>query len=94
MESRMPNQDHNNELSRLNRISGQVDGIKKMIKERRSSSEIITQLRAVASATKSLESILLQTHLEACIEEASQSDDARKQQEKIDECIKIFKTDD
>lgn len=80
--------DHSDEMSRLNRISGQVEGVKKMIEEQRYCPDIITQLRAIQSATKSIEANILRRHLEACVKDAFANDDS---EEKIDELIKLFK---
>ncbi|HIN26295.1 MAG TPA: transcriptional regulator [Candidatus Marinimicrobia bacterium] len=78
-------------LSRLNRIAGQIDGVKKMMEERRYCPDIITQLRAISSTTKSLEASLLETHLEACVAGAFKSNNTKDQKEKIAELIKLFK---
>ena len=54
-------------IPRLNKVVGQLNGIKKMIEDRRYCPEIITQLKAVSSACQSLEIIMLQKHLESCV---------------------------
>ena len=54
---------HKENLSRLNRIAGQIEGIKKMIEDGRDCPDIISQLRAVRSAVKSVESNILEKHL-------------------------------
>ena len=46
---------HSAELSKLNRIAGQIEGIKKMITDHRDCTEVLTQLRAVRSALKTVE---------------------------------------
>ena len=46
---------HSENLPRLNRISGQIDGIKKMIEEERYCLDIVNQIKAVRSALKSVE---------------------------------------
>ncbi len=83
--------DHTKEIVRLNRISGQLEGVKKMIEEHRYCPDIITQLRAISSATKSLEARLLETHLGACVASAFQSKDMDEQSQKITELITLFK---
>jgi len=85
------NPDHSKEVSRLNRISGQIDGVKKMIEERRYCPDIITQLRAISSATKAVEASLLETHLGACVTETFKAKNKKDQQQKIEELIKLFK---
>ncbi len=83
--------DHKKELSRLNRISGQIEGVKKMIDERRYCPDIIAQLRAIASATKSLEASLLETHLDSCVRDAFDSGNSEIRKQKISELVKLFK---
>ena len=62
-----------------------------MMEERRYCPDIITQLRAISSATKSLEASLLEMHLETCVAGAFKSNNTKVQKEKIAELIKLFK---
>ena len=82
---------HEDEYTRLNRLAGQVDGIKRMIEERRYCPDIITQLRSVQSAAKAIEANILRRHLDACIREAFAGTDEADQQSKIDEVITLFR---
>ena len=86
-----PPPDHTGEISRLNRISGQINGVKKMIEERRYCPDIITQLKAISSATKSLEARLLEAHLESCVVGTFKSKNTEEQKQKIEELVKLFK---
>ena len=85
------NPDHSREISRLNRISGQLEGVKKMIEQRRYCPDIITQLKAISSATKSLEASLLEIHLASCVTDAFKTKNAEDQKQKISELITLFK---
>lgn len=80
--------DHSEETKRLNRASGQLEGIKKMIEERRYCPDIMTQLQAVQSALKSVEANILKRHFESCVKDAFQEGNA---DEKVEELIKLFK---
>jgi DNA-binding FrmR family transcriptional regulator len=84
------NPDHSPELHRLSRIQGQLEGIKKMISERRYCPDIITQTSAVRSAITSLEAAILEKHLSACVKEAFKASD-RESDTKIQELLEIFK---
>lgn len=53
--------------SRLNRIEGQVRGIKGMVEKDVYCDDIITQLSAIQSALNSVAKVLLQGHLKGCI---------------------------
>jgi DNA-binding FrmR family transcriptional regulator len=83
--------DHSAETPRLNRVSGQVEGIKKMIAERRYCPEILTQLRAARSALKTIEANILDAHLQSCIADAMTGVDKNQVTEKIEELKNIFK---
>ena len=73
--------------NRLNRIEGQIRGIKKMIEEDRYCNDVLIQLAAVESSVKSLSNQVLETHLLTCI-----SNDIEKENlEVIDELISLFK---
>ena len=88
-ESNHPN--YEKHIPRINKVIGQLNGIQKMIEERRYCPEIITQLKAVSSACQSLEIIMLQKHLESCVMEAFYSKDKNAQAEKIEELTKLYK---
>lgn len=53
--------------SRINRISGQVNGISKMIDDDRYCVDILNQISAVRSALDALGVELLSHHLECCV---------------------------
>lgn len=80
--------DHSENISRLNRIGGQVEGIKRMIEEKRYCTDILMQLRAVRSALKSVESNILQKHLQHCVAQSFNSDENKEQ--KIKELKMLF----
>lgn len=82
--------DHKAELSRLRRISGQISGIERMIKEGRYCPDILVQTRAVSAAVRSLESSLLERHIKHCVQQAFRSDDESKREIKVTELINIF----
>ncbi|MGE4575327.1 metal-sensitive transcriptional regulator [Parachlamydia sp.] len=82
---------HKKEVANLNRISGQIEGVKKMIEERRYCPETLTQLRAIRSAIKSIELRILDVHLSSCVSQASLSRDQNEQKRKIDEIRDLIK---
>lgn len=52
---------------RLNRVEGQIRGIKRMIEEDTYCDEVITQLSAAQSALNSVAKLLLEGHLKGCV---------------------------
>ena len=82
---------HAADLPRVNRITGQMNGVKKMIEEHRHCPEILTQLRAIRSAIKGLEASILERHLGHCLTDslnAGNKDDVQKQ---INELKDVFR---
>jgi DNA-binding FrmR family transcriptional regulator len=82
---------HSEQLPRLNRIAGQVEGVKKMIQERRYCPDILTQLHAVRSAVRNLEIQILDSHLSHCVADAFQQKDQGKVKQKIEEIRQLIK---
>lgn len=63
--------------NRINRIIGQLNGIKNMIEDNRYCGDILIQIAAVESALQNLGYIVLQDHLETCVvEEIQKGNDA------------------
>ena len=81
---------HKKQLSRLNRVAGQVEGVRRMIEEQRYCPEIMTQLRAVRSAVKSLEMEILKSHLNSCVVQALSSSNKKEREQQIEELTGIF----
>jgi DNA-binding FrmR family transcriptional regulator len=81
--------DYSKHISSINRVVGQLDGIKKMIQNHRYCVEIMNQLKATYSALKGIELAILKTHLETCIFESFNDKD--KFNDKIDEIIALLK---
>lgn len=83
--------DHAKQLHRLRRIRGQLDGVERMIDQRRYCPDIITQVQAIRSALSALESKLLEEHLNNCVKEAFLSADDKAKQGKIDEILHLVR---
>ena len=56
-------------ITRLNKIEGQVRGIKKMIEDDRYCIDIINQVSAVSAALNSFNKVLLSEHIKSCVVE-------------------------
>ena len=86
--------DHTKLLPKLNRVEGQISGIKKMIDERRYCPDIIQQVRATRKALFGIESSLLEKHFEHCVSDAIDAKDKGTKEEKLSEVMQIFKSAD
>ena len=54
-------------LTRLNRIEGQVRGIKNMVEQERYCIDILTQVSAAQAALSSFSKVLLANHIKTCV---------------------------
>ena len=70
--------------ARLNRVEGQVRGIKLMLEKGVYCDDVLTQISAVQSAMSSVAKLLLEAHMRSCVSNRMKSGD----QEIIDEFIK------
>ncbi len=82
---------HQAELKKLNRVSGQVEGIKRMIEDCKYCPDIITQIRAARAALRSVEASILETHLQFCVADALASGKSKDAQARIEELKDLFK---
>ncbi|MHB8836742.1 MAG: metal-sensitive transcriptional regulator [Candidatus Methylomirabilia bacterium] len=57
-------------LARLNRIEGQVRGVRRMIEEERACAEVLPQLRSVINALCRVQDNVLHQHLRRCVRES------------------------
>ena len=81
---------HSSEIKRLNRIIGQLEGVKRMIEDRRYCPDILVQTRAATSAIAALEGAILSTHLKHCVHHAMNSKDSHDAALKIQELVELF----
>tara|TARA_R110002072_G_scaffold534_6_gene4081 strand:+ start:255980 stop:256270 length:291 start_codon:yes stop_codon:yes gene_type:complete len=82
---------HKSQITRVNRIEGQVRGIKNMIQEEKYCIDILTQIKAVRSALKSLEVQVLEGHVNHCLSKAVESKSKKEIELKISEIMELIK---
>ena len=73
--------------NRINRISGQLTAINKMIQNDEYCNEILIQLSAIENSVKSLSNHILENHIYSCVA----NDLEKGNLEVIDELINLFK---
>lgn len=59
-------------MNRLNRIEGQVRGVKKMLEEEQYCVDILTQVSAIQAALNAFNKELLSSHIHSCVVEEIQ----------------------
>ncbi|WP_096155908.1 metal-sensitive transcriptional regulator [Bacillus sp. FJAT-45066] len=62
-------------ISRLNRVEGQVRGVKRLIEEDTYCDDVLTQIAAIQSALNSVGKLLLEGHMKSCVVERIQEGD-------------------
>ena len=75
-------------LNNINRIEGQVRGLKRMVEEDTYCIDVITQTQAVKSAISSVEDSLLEQHLSCCVVDQVKKNDTKKM---VEEVMKVYK---
>jgi DNA-binding FrmR family transcriptional regulator len=73
-------------VNRLNRIEGQVRGIKNMVEKEEYCVDILTQVSAIQSALNSFNKVLLSNHIKTCVVEDIKNGD----EEVVDELLKTI----
>lgn len=73
-------------LSRLNRIEGQVRGIKNMVEKDAYCTDILVQVSAVNAALNSFNKVLLANHIKTCVTR----DILDGKEETVDELVKTL----
>ncbi len=80
--------DHPKLIARINRIEGQIKGLKKMVAEDRECLQVLKQVAAAKGALHSLGSVILADHLKGCVTTAIHRQDNASQL--ISEIIELF----
>ncbi len=76
-----------NIITRLNRVIGQMNGVKKMIEENRYCDDVLIQLSAIDKSIKSIANLMLDSHMHTClIENIKQGN-----YDIVDEIVELFK---
>lgn len=73
--------------NRLNRVIGQLNGIKNMLDENRYCGDILIQIAAVESAMQNIGYIILKEHMETCVTEEIKNGNDKI----IDEAIELIR---
>ena len=89
--SHHPEQVKKNMISRLNRIEGQIRGIRGMIEKDVYCDDVITQLSAAQSALNSVAKILLEGHIKGCVVDRLSEGDTEVVDELITTIQKLMK---
>lgn len=73
-------------LNRLNRIEGQIRGIRKMVEKNAYCVDILTQSAAASAALNSFNKVLLSNHIHTCVADGIRQGD----EEVVEELVKMI----
>ncbi|MBQ8475278.1 MAG: metal-sensing transcriptional repressor [Clostridia bacterium] len=80
-------EEHKALLNRLNRIEGQIRGIKGMVEDSAYCTDILIQVSAVSAALNAFNRELLSSHIKTCVANGIKEGD----DEKIDELVMLLR---
>jgi len=84
-------ENHRKVLHRINRIEGQVRGLKRMVEEDKDCLAVLKQVAAAHGAMRSLGMVILENHLKGCVSDAIRGKHGRKVNDAlIDDVIDLF----
>ncbi|MBA1335076.1 MAG: Repressor CsoR of the copZA operon [Firmicutes bacterium] len=75
-------------ISRLNRIEGQIRGIRNMIEDDKYCVDVFIQVAAAKSALNSVSALLMESHIKRCVKKAI---DSGHGEEVLDELTEVMK---
>jgi DNA-binding FrmR family transcriptional regulator len=77
-------------LARLRSVEGHLRSIIEMVQADTYCIDVLQQTSAVRSAISKVETILLQRHLEHCVQRGSRSGDAKEREQVLRELVEVF----
>jgi len=77
-------------MQRLNRIEGQVKGIKKMVEEGRYCVDVLGQISAVHEALRGVGKIIMRNYLGNCVTSSLRSGSSKKAKETYSELMDVI----
>ncbi|MFV1956411.1 MAG: metal-sensitive transcriptional regulator [bacterium] len=83
---------HESQIARLNRIEGQIRGIKKMINDGRYCVDTLTQIRSASRALAKVKHNIFRAHLEACVNDSLLGGDPSDRNAKMNEIVELLST--
>lgn len=74
-------------ITRINKIQGQLNGVKNMVQEDKYCNDILVQLLAIEKATRSLSNLILDNHFHTCLIDEIKNDNL----EVVDEALELLR---
>lgn len=82
---------YKDESKRLNRVIGQIEGVRKMLDHQRKLEDVLMQCKAIHSALRSVESRLVKAHLEVVLDEVANLDKRKHREQRVAELEELYR---
>ena len=76
--------------ARLARVEGQIRAVRKMVAEDRYCIDVVRQVQAARSALRSLETLIIDDHVDTCVQHALEAGETGERREKVTELVSIL----
>ncbi len=76
--------------ARLRRISGQAEGIARMVEQDRYCVDVLLQVASAQAALGQVSKLVLRAHVETCVADVLGSGKAAERKQKLDELMGLF----
>lgn len=83
---------HVDEIKRLNRICGQIEGISKMMDTNRKLQDVLVQFKAVHSALAAVEKRVFETYVEQSVDDIIAAEKRKEREAKLEELKQLYKS--
>ena len=77
-------------LARMHRISGQLEGMARMVEEDRYCVDVLLQIASAQAALGQAAKVLLRSHIETCVSDALSSGKPADCEHKLDELMDVL----
>ena len=76
--------------TRLAKIAGQINAVSRMVDDDRYCIDVVRQVQAARSALHSLETLIVDDHVDTCVQHALEDGDTDERREKVTELVSIL----
>lgn len=77
-------------VARARRITGQLQGVARMVEQDRYCVDILLQLASARAAVAQASKLVLRAHVESCVRDALATGQPRERRQKLDELLEVF----
>ena len=75
---------------RLARLTGQLEGVRRMVEEQAYCMDVLQQIRAVEGGLRKVSLRLLEAHVQHCVYAAASAGSEQQRRDKIDELVRLL----